>query len=84
MAASKGGRGKTDGIPRYVGTALTVQISLGFLLTLFTIRIIPSLVEVVGWERVFMILALGPAFGVWSMLRLRRLPESSRMASGNR
>jgi nitrate/nitrite transporter NarK len=70
--------------PRYVGTALTVQTSLGFLLTLFTIRIIPSLVEIVGWERVFMILALGPAFGIWSMLRLRRLPESSRMASGNR
>lgn len=70
--------------PRYVGTALTVQTSLGFLLTLFTIRIIPPLVEVVGWERVFMVLALGPAFGVWSMLRLRRLPESSRMASGNR
>jgi MFS family permease len=70
--------------PRYVGTALTVQTSLGFLLTLFTIRIIPPLVEVVGWERVFMVLALGPAFGVWSMLRLRRRPESSRMASGNR
>jgi MFS family permease len=70
--------------PRYVGTALTVQTSLGFLLTLFTIRIIPALVGIVGWERVFMVLALGPAFGVWSMLRLRRLPESSRMASGNR
>jgi MFS family permease len=70
--------------PRYVGTALTVQTSLGFLLTLFTIRIIPSLVGGVGWECVFMVLALGPAFGVWSMLRLRRLPESLRMASGNR
>jgi MFS family permease len=70
--------------PRYVGTALTVQTSLGFLLTLFTIRIIPALVGIVGWERVFMVLALGPAFGVWSMVRLRRLPESLCMASGNR
>lgn len=69
---------------RYVGTALTVQTSLGFLLTLFTIRIIPLLVEVLGWERVFIILALGPAFGVWSMLRLRQLPEAVSMASGNR
>jgi MFS family permease len=69
---------------RYVGTALTVQTSLGFLLTLFTIQIIPLLVEVVGWERVFIILALGPAFGVWSMLRLRQLPEAMSMASGNR
>jgi sugar phosphate permease len=69
---------------RYVGTALTVQTSLGFLLTLFTIRIVPPLVDIVGWERAFGILALGPAFGIWSMLRLRRLPESARMASGNR
>lgn len=69
---------------RYIGTVLTVQTGLGFLLTLVTIRIIPPLVDVVGWEAVFTILALGPAFGIWSMLSLRRLPEASRMASGNR
>ena len=34
--------------PRYVGTALTVQTSLGFLLTLFTIRMIPLLVGRLG------------------------------------
>jgi MFS family permease len=70
--------------PRYVGTALTLQTSLGFLLTLFTIRIIPPLADRFGWERAFLILALGPACGAWSMLRLRRLPEAVRMASGNR
>jgi MFS family permease len=70
--------------PRYVGTALTVQTSLGFLLTLFSLRLIPPLVEAVGWEWAFTVLALGPAFGAWSMLRLRRLPEAHRMASGNR
>jgi MFS family permease len=70
--------------PRYVGTALTMQTSLGFLLTLFSIRLIPPLVDMVGWERVFIDLVLGPAVGVWSMLRLRRLPEAVRMASGNR
>ena len=69
---------------RYVGTALTVQTSLGFLLTLITIQIIPLLVEVVGWELAFMVLALGSGFGVSSMLRLRRLPEALRMASSNR
>jgi MFS family permease len=69
---------------RYVGTVLTIQTSLGFLLTLITIRIIPPLVERLGWNHVFMILAVGPAFGIWSMLRLRRLPEAFRMASGNR
>ena len=30
------------------------------------------------------ILAAGPAFGIWSMIALRRDPESIRMASGNR
>jgi MFS family permease len=70
--------------PRYVGTALTMQTCLGFLLTLFTIRVIPPLADHFGWERAFLILAIGPAFGAWSMLRLRRLPEAAKMASGNR
>lgn len=70
--------------PRYVGTALTIQTSLGFLLTLFTIRIIPPLVERVGWEYAFPVLALGPAFGIWAMLTLRQLPEAEKMASGRR
>jgi MFS family permease len=70
--------------PRYMGTALTLQTSLGFLLTLFTIRMIPPLVDRIGWEGAFMILALGPVFGIVSMLRLRRLPEAERMAGGRR
>jgi len=70
--------------PRYVGTALTVQTTLGFLLTLFSIRIIPPLVEIIGWEWVFVVLAPGPVFGIWSMLKLRLMPEATRMASGNR
>jgi len=70
--------------PRYVGTALTMQTCLGFLLTLFTIRLIPPLVDRVGWEWAFVILALGPAFGIVSMVRLRFLPDAVKMASGNR
>lgn len=69
---------------RYVGTALTVQTSLGFLLTLVTIRVVPPIVDAFGWHVAFAALALGPAFGIWSMLRLRGLPESERMASGRR
>ncbi len=70
--------------PRYVGTALTIQTCLGFLLTLATIGLVPALVERVGWRWAFAALALGPVFGLWSMLRLRRLPEAVRMASGRR
>jgi MFS family permease len=70
--------------PRYVGTALTMQTSLGFLLTLFTIRLIPPLVDRFGWEWAFVILVVGPVCGIAAMLRLRRLPEAVKMASGNR
>ena len=62
---------------RYVGTTLTLQTSLGFLLTLFTIRLIPSLVALVGWEWAFVVLALGPMVGIWAMLALRRSPRGS-------
>lgn len=70
--------------PQYVGTALTIQTSMGFLLTLFSIRIIPPMVDWVGWTWAFWILALGPIFGIWSMLQLRKMPEAVKMASGNR
>jgi MFS family permease len=70
--------------PKYIGTSLTIQTSLGFLLTLITIRMIPILQKLMGWEYVFSLLVLGPIFGIWSMVRLRFLPESIKMASGNR
>jgi MFS family permease len=53
-----------------VGTALTIQVSLGFLLTMLTIQLIPALVHVIGWRWAFAVLALGPAFGIGSIRRL--------------
>jgi MFS family permease len=53
-----------------VGTALTLQTSLGFLLTMITIQLIPVLVELVGWPLAFPVLALGPAAGIASIRRL--------------
>ncbi len=70
--------------PQYVGTALTVQTSLGFLLTLGSLRLVPPLVEHVGWTGALSVLALGPIVGIWSMQALRRLPEAEKMASGHR
>ncbi len=70
--------------PRYVGTALTVQTALGFLLTLISIALIPALVALLGWDNVFWILAAGPVFGIINMIRLRKMPEALQMASGNR
>jgi MFS family permease len=70
--------------PRYVGTALTMQTSLGFLLTLISIGLVPVLVAWIGWQKVFLLLALGPVFGIVNMLRLRKMPEATQMASGNK
>ena len=62
----------TESVPPHaVGTALTIQTSLGFLLTTFTIQLVPPLVARFGWAWAFPALAIGPAFGIWSIRRLR-------------
>lgn len=68
----------------YIGTALTVQTSLGFLLTMITIGLVPTLESTVGWSWAFAFLALGPAVGIWAMLSLRRSPKAIKMAGGNK
>jgi MFS family permease len=66
----------------YVGTALTLQTAVGFLLTTASIQLVPVLVEAVGWQWAFAPLALGPLVGIASMLWLRGLPEAARLAGG--
>ena len=72
------------GDPQYIGTALTLQMCVGFLLTTISIELIPKVVEVVTWRYAFMILAPGPLLGVLAMLRLRQLPEAIKIAHGRR
>jgi MFS family permease len=67
-----------------IGTALTLQTSMGFLLTLVSIRLLPIMREWVGWEGAFAFLVLGPIAGTWSMLRLRRSDAAVKMAGGRR
>lgn len=67
-----------------VGTALTLQTSMGFLLTLITIRLIPAVEKIVGWEWAFALLAIGPLVGIWAMLTLRASDASLKLANGNR
>lgn len=69
----------TESVPSHaVGTALTLQTSLGFLLTAFTIQLVPPMVAAVGWSWAFPILAIGPALGIAS---IRRLVGSRRRAA---
>ena len=66
----------------YVGTALTMQLAVGFILTVATIWVIPLFAEAFGWRWAFTFLAPGPALGVLAMLRLKSLPEAARLAGG--
>jgi MFS family permease len=68
--------------PPYMGTALTVQTCVGFLLTMASIELVARLSASAGWAWAFAALAPGPAFGVAAMLRLRRLPEAAKIAGG--
>jgi MFS family permease len=68
--------------PELVGTALTLQTSLGFLLTCLTIYLLPWVAARMGWRWSMSLLALGPACGVWAMLVLRRRPEAASLAGG--
>jgi MFS family permease len=72
------------GDPVYMGTALTLQTSLGFLLTAVSIDLVPAFLPALGWRWVFVLLAPGPALGVLAMLRLRALPEAAKIAQGRR
>src|SRR6185436_3201875 len=72
------------GDPQYLGTALTMQTCIGFLLTTISIQLIPYLESAVGWRYAFVILAPGPLLGVMAMLRLRSLPEAAKIAQGRR
>ena len=69
-------------VREYMGTALTMQTSLGFLLTLASIRLIPVLVGLIGWQWSFAVLAFGPMFGVWAMRALQQSPSALQLAGG--
>lgn len=70
--------------PDRVGTMLTLQTCVGFLLTLATIQAVPWFAEILGWRHAFAPLAIGPFLGVVAMLRLRGFPEAVKLAGGRR
>lgn len=61
----------TESVPPHaVGTALTVQVCIGFLLTTLTIQLVPPVVARVGWAGAFALLAVGPMLGITALRRL--------------
>lgn len=66
--------------PDYVGTMLTVQTSLGFLLTAVTIAALPLAMAALGPAAGFMLLGVGPLIGAVAMWRLAPMLEPRRAA----
>ncbi len=66
----------------YVGSALTLQTAVGFLLTIGSIQLTPFVAEAVGWQWAFAPLVVGPIVGTIAMLSLRARPDAARLAGG--
>jgi MFS family permease len=74
----------TEVAPRHaVGTALTLQTSLGFLLTAFTIWFAIRLHEVFDWRIAFGMLAAGPILGILAMRRLQQVRAGAVVSTGS-
>jgi len=54
-------------VPTSVGTALTVQLAFGFLLTAATMWPVPLVHDHAGWWAAFAMLAPGPLLGAWAL-----------------
>ena len=70
---------------KLVGTALTVQMAIGFGITMITIWLVPVFAQLFGgFQWMFLLLASGPFIGAIAMLLLRRHPHSEKLASDKR
>lgn len=68
-----------------VGTALALQMGIGFLISIVSIQVLPLFAEAIGgWRWAFVMLIPGPLIGAGAVLRLRHLPESLKIAQGRR
>jgi MFS family permease len=56
----------------HVGTALTMQTCVGFLLTMVTIEALPRLAAATSWQFASLLLVPGPLLGAWAMRRLAK------------
>ncbi len=58
--------------PEMTGSLMSLQTALGFALTILTVQVSPLIAAHMGWPFLFCLLALGPAVGIVSMLKLMR------------
>lgn len=55
----------------HIGTALTLQTCVGFLLTMVTIELLPRVAAATSWQVASLLLVPGPLLGAYAMARLR-------------
>ncbi|WP_209300588.1 hypothetical protein [Lentibacillus salicampi] len=55
----------------YAGTALTIQMCVGYLITIASINLIPLVQQWISWEWVFTLLSIGPILGIIAMLKFK-------------
>lgn len=71
--------------PSLVGASLAFQMGIGFAITIIAVWLLPQIAEIAGgWQWILSVLAIGPALGIWSMLKLRAHPDAIKIASGKR
>ena len=64
----------TEHTPRtHIGTALTLQTSVGFLLTMVSMQLVPLVAAAYGWRWVFLLLVPGPVLGAIAMKKLEEV-----------
>lgn len=64
--------------PHLVGSALTIANCIGFAITIFSIQLLNYLVTFIDPSYLFLLLALGPLYGLMSMLPLMLTRASAR------
>ena len=67
--------------PEYVGTALTFQMCIGFLITIVSINLVPLIEQQVGWQSVFAFLAIGPFLGTFAMYQFKKYETKNNMGT---
>ncbi|MER6692425.1 MFS transporter [Streptomyces minutiscleroticus] len=58
--------------PRYVGSAVSLQLAIGYVTTAATLYLVPVLAEHASWTTALLVLALGPLVGVAALVRYLR------------
>ncbi len=70
--------------PAYIGTSLAIQTAIGFAISNVSIWLLPVIVELIGWTFGFAFLVFGPIFGIISLIKLRKEPDSGKIALGKK